>query len=208
MKSIVQLVILSFAFFQYRSSLGIEDTNVIAMGAWSDPVSNEYGGSLRGRLLLCAYPDHRGGPTNRVDVGVYVELQEYSDSMGRALQVYCDFTKGLKCYVSDLHGNPPEPVGTGFSGGAPGPIWVTLPSFASTRLRANVFAGGRLRDGSLGLWFAGAGVWTIKARDTNTYFLRAEMTVDPPANTNSLNHTEIWRGTLKLPSLKIPVSQP
>jgi hypothetical protein len=188
-------------------SFGVEDTNVLALGNWSGPVSNEYGCKLRGRLAMCAYPDHRGH-ANRVDLGVYVELQEYSDSLHGDVHVYCDFTKGLKCEVADANGRPPEPVGIGYNGGAPGSQWISLPPFASIRLRANVFAGGRLRDGGLGLWFTGAGGWTIKPADTNTYFLSATLTVTPPPNTNSFNHTQIWSGTLNLPQMKIWAGRP
>jgi hypothetical protein len=180
-----------------------DDTNVVSLGNWSEPVSNEYGCKLRGRLLMCAYPDHRG-PANRVDLGVYVELQEYSDSFAGAVHVYTDFAKGLKCEVADANGKPPEPVGTGYDGGIPGPQWISLPPFASTRLRANVYAGGRLRDGGLGLWFAGAGDWTIKPTDTNTYFLSATLTIVPPAGTNDFSPSQVWSGVLQFPKIKLP----
>jgi hypothetical protein len=154
---------------------------------------------------MCSYLDHRGGPPGHLDVGVYVELQEFSNSLGDNLYAYCDFTKGLKLNVADAAGRPPEPVGIGYSGGGPSASWVSLPPFSSMRLRANVFAGGRLRDGSLGLWFAGAGAWTIKASDTNTYFLSGTFTASPMQNnTNNFRHTDIWRGTITLPKMEIP----
>lgn len=183
-----------------RIAFAIDDTNVIAMGAWSEPVASESGQRIRGRLLMCAYPD-RDWPTNRVDVGVYVELQEWSDPAG-PIHVYCDFVEGLKCDVLDAAGKPPEPVGTGFSGGAPGPFWVSLPPYGSMRLRASTYSGGRLKDGSLGLWFAGEGLWTIKATDTNTYFLSATLSVTPPQT--NFDQREVWRGTLTLPKMQVP----
>ena len=202
-KTVRQITTGLLVFLACMCCKGAEDTNVLALGDWSEPVGNEYACKLRGRLAMCAYPDHRG-PANRVDVGAYVELQEYSDSFAGDVHVYCDFTKGLQCEVADAKGRPPEPVGIGYDGGVPGPQWVSLPPFASIRLRANGYAGGRLRDGSLGLWFTGAGEWTIKPTDTNTYFLSATFTVTPPPNTNNFNHTQIWSGTLRLPKMKLP----
>jgi len=202
-KDVRQIGVFLLFFLACMCCSGVEETNVIALGDWSEPVGNEYGCKLRGRLAMCAYPEHRG-PANRVDVGVYVELQEYSDSMAGGVQVYCDFMKGLKCEVADANGRAPEPVGTGYDGGVPSPVWVCVPPFASIRLRASVDAGGRLRDGSLGLWFAGAGQWTIKRTDTNTYFMSATFTVTPPPGTTTFNNTQIWSGTLHLPKMKLP----
>jgi len=183
----------------------IGDTNVIAQGEWSEPVSNDYGKALRGRLLLCSYPDHRGGPTNREDVAVYLELQEYSDAGAGTLCVYCDFAKGLKLQVADSAQKPPEPVGIGFSGGEPTPQWVLLPTYSSVRLRTTVFGGGKLREGGLGLWFPNGGGWTIKSTDTNTYFLSGTFsTIAPMTNTNRFEHTQVWNGTLKLPKIELP----
>ncbi len=188
-----------FAFCHF--ALAIDDTNVVAMGAWSEPVASESGQKIRGRLLMCAYPDHRG-PTNRLDVGVYVELQEWSDSFGGPVHVYCDFMEGFKCDLLDAAGKPPEPVGTGFSGGVPGSFWVSLPTCGSMRLRASTYSGGRLRTESLGLWFAGGGLWTIKAADTNTYFLSATLKVTPPKN--NFDQRDVWQGKLTLPKMQIP----
>ena len=139
----IHLAAISLLFLAIRECcFGVEDTNVIALGAWSEPVSNRYGRKLRGRFAMCAYPNHRV-PSNRLDVGVYVDLQECSDSIGGDLEVYCDFAKGLKCELSDALGRAPEPVGFGYDGGAPGVGWLSLPPFSTVRLRATVFAGGR-----------------------------------------------------------------
>jgi len=151
---------------------------------------------------MCGYPDHRG-TVSRLDLGIYVELQEYSDSIAGDVFTYCDFTKGLTCKVEDASGRPPEPMGNSYSGGAPTPQWISLPPFASVRLRANAYSGGKLRDGGLGLWFTGAGDWTIKPSDTNAYYMSAKLVVSPPPNTNNFNHTQIWSGTLSLPKMKV-----
>lgn len=185
-----------------------DDTNVLAQGEWSEPVSNDYGGSIRGRFLLCSFPDHRG-PPGRLDVGVYVELQEYSNTVVDTLHVYCDFAKGLKVQVADAGGKAPEPMGIGLNGGAPTPQWISLPIFSTVRLRANMFAGGKLRDGSLGLWFPSEGGWTIRSTDTNTYFLSGTFAPNVPAkNTNDFSRSNIWTGVLNLPKMKIPPTQP
>jgi hypothetical protein len=208
MKIIQRLTMLLLAVTFCRCCFAIDGTNVIGLGAWSETVANDYGRAIRGRLLMCAYPDHRGGSTNRADVGVYLELQEYSDSIG-GTRVYCDFTHALKCELSDAFGKaPPYSGGFGYGGGAPGPLWISLPPFSSMRLRASVFGGGKLTDGTLEIMFIGAGSWRIKPNDTNTYFLSGTFAVNPPPDTNSFNHTEIWRGTLSLPKMEIPRLQP
>jgi len=202
MKMLLRVAAIFHCLLIYNRCFGVEDTNILAQGQWSEPVSGEYGGAIRGRLLLCSYPNHRGGPAARSDVGVYVELQEYSNAIVDTLHVYCDFAKGLKVQVADAAGKAPEPVGIGFSGGAPSPQWISVPIFSTVRLRANVFAGGKLRDGSLGLWFLGEEGWTIKSTDTNTYFLSGTFAASVP--TNNFNRLDIWSGVLNLPKMKIP----
>ena len=197
-----QLAVLGLAIVCHQSCLGADDTNVIAFGAWSEPVLDGSGNGLRGRLLMCAYPDHRG-TSNRLDIGVYVELQECSDAFKGTVQVYCDFRAGFSCNLTNAFGKEPEPVGIGFSGGAPGASWHSLPPFASVRLRASTYAGGRLRDGSMGIWFIGSGAWTISAKDTNAYFLSGTFVLNPPPGKSNKDGT-VWSGTLLLPRMPIP----
>jgi hypothetical protein len=187
-------------------ALSTDDTNVLSAGTWSRPVPDDSaGGSVRGRLLICGYPDHRGASSSRLDVAVYVELQEYSNSIGDGLQVYCDLKNGLACKVRDPRGEPPPPVGTGYSGGGPTAQWIKLAPFASARLRATMYAGGKLSDGGWGFWFPGSGDCTIKGSDTNTYYLSALLKVNPlSANTNCLDGAQVWRGTINLPPVEIP----
>jgi hypothetical protein len=204
MKMSLRVAAIILCLVIHSRCFGVDDTNVIAQGEWSEPVCNEYGGAIRGRLLLCSYPDNRGGPAGRVDVGVYLELQEYSNAVVDTLHIYCDFPRGLKVQVADAAGKAPEPVGIGSSGGSPSPQWISLPIFSTVRLRANVFAGGKLRDGSLGLWFPSEGGWTIKPTDTNIYFLSGTFTASVPTETTNNFNRSLWSGVLKLPKMKIP----
>ena len=158
--------------------LGACDTNVLALGDWSQPVANYYGTAVRGRLLLCEYPEHRA-PTEKSDTAVYLELQEYSDFVAGRLELYCDmvgktsaspegYDGGLRCELRDSSGKLVPKSGFSFGGGAPTPCWVMLEPYGSVQLRASVYGGGRLWDGGLGLWFIGAGSWVLEKAMTQT----------------------------------------
>ena len=195
----------------------IADTNVIAVGNWSEPVGDSRGYKLRGRLLICETPRHRG-PGGGCDIAVYLELQECSDCVGATLQVYCnmegdellgpDFKRVEKaggCWeLRDAADNPVAQSPFAYSGAAPGKYWMTLPCDSTVRLRATLFGGGRLEDGRLGIALPSQ-YWVIPARSTNDYFLSGTFAVSPPTNSIDELKFHVWQGTLKLPKIKIPV---
>ncbi len=199
--------------------LASTNTVILAAGAWSDPVADSGGYAIRGRLLLCETPQHRGPAGS--DTAVYLELQEWSDFVARTLQIYCDMEgdaaiaphfkaihkAGCRWELRDGLGRRVKESPFGFSGAGPGTDWMALPCDASVRLRASLFGGGRLENGSLGLALP-SHYWVVPARSTNEYFLSATFTVDPPTNSfNPLEH-QVWRGSLVLPGVKIPVQKP
>jgi hypothetical protein len=191
--------------------LGVEDTNVIALGDWSDPVGNKYGVQIRGRLLMCEYPEPlHTGPHGGYDTGVYLEVQEYHGTLDA--QVYCNLTSweggGLRCQLTSTDGKAVEQSGGG-GGGAPISQWIRVSHpYGSVRLRASDFGGGWLRDGGLGIWFISAGLWTIKGSDTNVYFLSGTLTVTAPTNHVTSDFREVWQGALRLPKMKLPAMRP
>ena len=192
------------------------DTNVLALGDWSEPVANSYGLALRARLLICQEPCHRGA--GGLDTGLYVELEEHSDFVGGEVEVYCKLggepgKEGLRCDLTDSKGRTPPfsqvHGGGGYGGGAPVSCWVTIPPYGGVRLRASVYGGGWLEDGGLGIWCTPtSGWWTIKGGDTNAYFLSGTFTVDPPTNHVAHDFRSVWAGTLKLPRMRLPVQKP
>jgi hypothetical protein len=180
---------------------GASDPGVLALGDWSEPVANEYGFKLRGRLLICEYPHHRG-PRSGTDAALYVELQEYSDFVGAVGEVYWD-PRALSCDLTDSAGKA-VPMSPGSYGGpVPPACWVKLPSNSSIRLRVSPYAGGILNEGGFAIWTAKFQVWTLKPEDANTYFLAGEFTARPVTDHNPADFRWVWTGTLKLPRLEL-----
>jgi len=200
---------LIFLFVAHASCFAV-DTNILAAGDWSKPVDR-----LRGRLLLC------DSPKDKV-AAVYLELQECSESWGGGMDVYCNMesTAALGAQgdervvkaaavwkLQDASGIPVPESSSGFSGGAPVASWISLPCDSTVRLRASVYGGGRLKDGSLSI-FLPSNRWVVPPRSTNDYYLSCTFTVDPPTNHVALPEHHVWKGTLTLPKMKIPVQRP
>jgi hypothetical protein len=187
--------------------LGAEtDASVLALGAWSPPVKAANHMKLRGRLKICEYPSNRGLVPG-IDVALYVELQEFSDSVGAPEEVYFD-PQALKCELTDSAGKAVPRSAAAFGGGVPGAVWVNLPSYCSEVLRVTPYnGGGRMPDGGFELWGNLGDTWALKASDTATYYLSGELTVKPPADHKSDNPQWIWSGTLKLPKMEVSIKK-
>jgi hypothetical protein len=185
---------------------GEPDASVLAVGDWSQPVANTNHMKLRGRLKICEYPNNRGLAPS-VDVALYVELQEFSDSVGGAVQVYFD-PQALKCELTDGTGKVVPQSASAFGGAVPGAVWINLPSYSSEVLRVTPFnGGGRMPDGGFELSGSIVETWTLKAGDTASYFLSGELTVKPPADHKGDNPQWIWSGTLKLPRMEVSIKK-
>ena len=143
---ILALFLLSVAALGGTCFGGEPDASVLALGAWSQPVRTPNYMKLRGRLKICEYPNNRGLAPS-IDVALYVELQEFSDSVGGLEEVYFD-PQALKCELTDSAGKAVPRSGGAFSGAVPGAVWINLPSYCSEVLRVTPYnGGGRMPDG-------------------------------------------------------------
>jgi hypothetical protein len=209
-------IILILLFAACRS-YAVEDTNVVALGQWSEAVGTFHGNTIRGRLLICDTPDHASS-VSRIDTAVYLELQEFSSAV-RSVRVYCELNRmslpddapGLRCELRDSAGKLVPDSPGGFSGGMPVSCWLTLRPYCSARLRASVFGGGRLDDGGLAIYLASRGWWDVHPNTTNEYYLSATFTAVAPTNELGMvtsTNLDVWYGTLTLPRVKIPAKKP
>lgn len=200
----------------WRCCLAQTDTNLIATGDWSEPVSDRDGCSLRGRLLV-----YDKQLTRHWDSGarIYLELQQAPkpDTNGMIwfsdpVEIYYDPNLGIDGQPAELNLElhdgldrkiPSERVT--FNGAFEKPYWVTLPLNATLRIRSTDLAFGFDGTNSTGLHIMGHGQWTISPHSTNDYYLHGTFTAtnDHP----SPLHYHIWTGTLKLPTVKIPAGQ-
>jgi hypothetical protein len=203
---IAALCFLSFTLLASSCIAGEPDVSVLAVGEWSQPVEAPNHMKLRGRLKMCEYPNNRGLAPS-VDVALYVELQEFSESVGGTEEVYFD-PQALKCELTDAAGKVVPQSASAFGGAVPGGVWINLPSYSSEVLRVTPFnGGGRMPDGGFELWGSIVETWTLKAGDTASYFLSGELTVKPPADHKSDNPQWIWSGTLKLPRMEVSIKK-
>lgn len=181
---------------------GETDPHILAMGAWSKPVSNSDGFKVRGRLLVCDYSE---------PAALYVELQECSDSLGPIGELYWD-PQALACEMTDRTGKavPPSFVRPFIGPTWPTSCWIKLPSRSSMLLRISTYAGGRMSDGSFEVWAARLQAWRLKPNDTATYFLAGELTTKSAPNLKPDNPQRLWTGKLQFPKmeLSLPKLQP
>ena len=193
-----------------RCTSAAEPLNIVAEGEWSEPVSDNGGGALRGRLVVGR--KHRG--ENRSEWPIYVELQDASEAVGRTKRLFCEMRRsdsgpenraGLSCELRDQQGQLIEPVGYPFGGAVPMSQWVALPSDSTIRLRASPF--GVSRPDGLALTPHLGALWFISDDDPHEYSLSGMFTIipsgDEPALDDPGKSDDIWGGTLVLPAVKI-----
>jgi hypothetical protein len=189
--------------------LAAEGSKDIAAGDWSEPVTDNRGFAVRGRLVLAEKPRGDG----RRQVAVYIELQDASDHVGSTMQIFCDLGRtdfreeykgGLRCELRDKDKKLVPPMVFAFSGGVPGSVWMTLPSDSTIRLRTTPY--GIHREGALAICPGLHEVWAIENDDAAEYFLSGTFTVDPSADKKPPADGQVWRGTLVLPPMRV-VSQ-
>lgn len=223
MKSIFSLLLLVTCQF----CPGQTDTNVIAVGDWSAAVSDgkelrftntsgkevRYSGpALRGRLLI--YDDRDQSANNHARV--YLELQHiYTTGWDQPVDIYYDpdwTNVDLHLDMRDEHDQPIPKKPVFIWGAAIEPCWVTLPCDATIRLRADLMVGPAEKPDGLEI-LVNRGCWIIPRHATNDFYLSG--TFSPPSDLTGpheqllspLNY-RAWHGTLNLPKVKIPSTQP
>jgi hypothetical protein len=210
MKIFKQVALFLILVSLHQRCLGINDTNIIALSAWSDAVSCSgdglaYYGSVRGRLLVCyGHSPAYGGELPETQV--YLELQNVSTALVGPLEIYFDPQNGLQCELLDIHNQPPPATGGGGSGAFPSTCWITLPYDATMRLRVSWYGYGMLQKEGLKLPLYHELV--IRAGNTNNYFLSGTFTVSDPTNHITPPGHHVWQGKLILPKTLIAVERP
>jgi len=191
------------------------EPEILASGEWSERVTDTNGRAVRGRLLIGKSPKNAG-------IAVYLELQDCSSTWGESVDVYCNMTStgaAVQAPASKEGEAADQPAAIwamrnaagklvpqspgGFGGGAPGATWVSLPCDSTVRLRASVYGGGELNDGSLSILFLSTH-WLIPAHSTEDFYLSCTFTFRPPAGYVPSPERRVWEGTIKFPSVKIP----
>jgi hypothetical protein len=199
MKTIALFLLLA----SFQCCIGQTDTNLIATGGWSAIVSDDAGYALRGRLIVYdAEGKNQWGKWGCARV--YVELQHVRRGAYRfPIGFDCD---GMKCLHFEMRDSSDRPI-------RQEPLVSTLPQPPSFKgilpcdstLRFLAYAGAGFDSKPEGLWIiVNGGAWQIRPNATNSYFLSASFS--PSTNLTASEDNHLWRGTLKLPKVQIPVT--
>jgi hypothetical protein len=193
--------------------LADDDTNVVAAGDWSQPVGTEHGPAVRGRLIVCHFPDQvRPGfktPTAaylETHTVVWLELQEVSSTV-RPVGVYRDTLPphiGLHCELRDSGGKLIPRSADGLFAGSFTYFWSRLKPHESVRWHVSYYVGYR-EDGVLAVHLKNGEFWDVHPSKTNEYYLSGTFTPHVPENETPPSDIEAWHGTLTLPGVKIPI---
>ena len=201
MKTITLFLLLA----SFQCCFGQTDTNLIAVGDWSEIVSDDAGYALRGRLMVYdAEGRNQWGKWGCARV--YVEL-EHVRRGGYLFPIEFDYA-GMKCLrfeLRDSSGTPirQEPL---VSARPQPPSFKGILPCGST-LRFLAYAGAGFDSKPEGLWIIvnDAG-WQIRPDATTSYFLSASFS--PSTNLAASGDNHLWRGTLKLPRVQISLKKP
>lgn len=178
----------------------------IAVGEWSEPVADANGAALRGRLMIC----ERRISDERREAAVYIELQDARESIGFAMRVFCDFSRhdfrpenesGLRCELRDSEGEVVPPKSFPFGGAVPASEWIRIPTDATIRLRVSPW--GIYRPGARAIAPDVGTIWIIADGNREVYELSAKFMADREAEEGAPFDERVWRGTLKLPAVKL-----
>jgi hypothetical protein len=206
-RSLVVAVVIAIVFplASFQCCLGQTDTNVIAVGGWSEPVSDPDGYTLRARLLVYG-KEYFSRLNEWGHARIYLELQHLCPMVGRnPTEIYFWFDD-LQFEMRDGLDKliPYDSVLLGSL--VPAPYWVTLPCNSTLRLRADPGLAGDTKPDELSILVLNpTALWVIRPGATNDYYLSA--TFSPPTNHPSALNYHVWQGTLKLPKVKLPVKK-
>ena len=185
---------------------GAAEAQLVAAGAWSKPVTDNEGFSLRGRLVLY---EKRLSPERR-DTVVYVELQDASEGASRPVQLFADlgrndfrpeYKPGLHCTLLDKDRKPVKTEIFPFGGAVPRSQWVVLPSDSMLRLRASPW--GVWRPNARAICPHLGALWVIPNDDLREYTLAGTFAAEVPKDRKPITDDHVWSGTLELPPARI-----
>ena len=202
MKSIVLFLLLAGSPWAF----GQTDTNVVAVGNWSEPVTDSGGYTLRGRLLVYD-AEYYSADKMWGYARIYLELQHICTTVWRnPAAVYFDF--------DDLHfgmhnglGLPIRSVSPPLGTAIPLPYWATLPCDSTLRLLASpeLVSGSTKPNGLSILVLSPLALWEIRPGSGDRYLLA---TFSPQTNHPSALNCHVWQGTLNLPKVRLPAKKP
>jgi hypothetical protein len=192
-------------------------TNLIAVGAWSEPVSDAAGYTLRGRLLLYDMPHYTtdygaNGPQEWWgNAPLYLELENLSARTDKSLAVYFAIGDGLECELMNADGryvtNAPMRAYNGPGTPWTRQFWAMVPYDGSVRLRADPMLGGSSpKPSGLVICLAMSKRWLIPAGGSNVFYLAGNFS--PPTNHPVPPGVHVWSGRLDLPPMKITAPRP
>lgn len=201
-------IVKTFAFLLLLGCIpccfGQVDTNLIAIGDWSEAISSPPYPALRGRLLV--YDEHSPSAGNHARV--YLELQHvFQGGWANPVEVYFEFASRNDLHF-EMRNQLDQPIRqelVAIIGPMPNSYWVTLPCESTVRVRADMLLGPQSKPAGLEI-LVPDGCWIIPPNATNDFYLSATFT--PPKDHPSPLHYHVWQGTLKLPKVKIPVKKP
>ncbi|HTS17829.1 MAG TPA: hypothetical protein VMP11_09670 [Verrucomicrobiae bacterium] len=204
MKSVVLFLLLAGPPCAFAQT----DTNLIAVGDWSEPVSDPAGYTLRGRLLI--YDAEYYSRTKMWGhARVYLELQHICTDVWRnPIEICFRMSAGLHFEMHDglnkaiPYKSPPIDAYVPTN-----PYWVTLPCNSTLRLQADPgLCSDSTKPDGVSILVGPDDLWDIRPGATNDYYLSA--TFRPPTNHPSSLNYYVWQGTLQLPKVKIAVKKP
>ncbi len=167
----------------------------ITIGDWSEPTNG-----LRGRLLFSEDAKFYGTEM----ATVYLKLQNV-DNMANPMEIYFDTLRSpLRFELKDASGNSRKDAPMDLDEIIPGSYWIDLPHDSTLRFRVSSGGYGIPENAGLAIGVRG-NFWIIPYAETNDYFLTASFDVIP---TTDKDHIHAWKGTLKLPPVKIPAKRP
>ena len=184
---------------------GQTDTNLIATGEWSAIVTDNLRHPLRGRLIVYdAEGMNQAGTWGTARV--YVELQ-HVHTFGWDLPIEFDYDS-MKCLHFEMRDSSDRPIPQELLARAlpvPPSFKGVLP--CDSTLRFHAYGGVGFKSKPEGLWICvNGGDWLIRPNATNSYFLSA--TFSPSTDLSTSRDSSLWRGTLRLPKVQIPVKKP
>lgn len=191
-------------------SFGQTDTNVIAVGDWSAPATNDFI-AIRGRLIVYyeLTPDTNFPEDARAYAGsmarVYLELQAVPPFSWAPVEVYFDSDfEYLHVEMRDGHDKLIPAKQHSISYMLPSPFFMVIVSDSTIRVRVDMGTGGWNEPHDREIYVAGQ-YWLVSPNTGKEYYLSA--TFKPLTNCPSAHSYHLWQGTLELPKVKIPIKK-